>query len=119
MPSGEYSSVSRGALKIKGVQGSKVDKHKKKKKKAKDGSEEVTGPSASKEQEKTGSGDDGNTRQEQALDDTLREEDGNVEEPIPERGTGKTEVEKNFDERRRKMVCCCDRSFHSVEIMLQ
>ena len=105
MPSEDYSSATRGALKIKGVQGSKVDKHKKKKKKQmpENGDSEA---STSKVEEENAKRKDVTTTEGSILDDALAEEDGKLVDTEDQQGTGKTEAEKRFEERRRKMVRC-------------
>ena len=105
MPSEDYSSATRGALKIKGVQGSKVDKHKKKKKKPKP---ENANPeaSASKVEEDRATQNDVTASEENTLNDVLAEEDGKLVNSDDQQGGTKTEAEKRFEERRRKNVAC-------------
>ena len=103
MPSDDYSTVSRGALKIKGVQGSKVDKHKKKKKKPKDESPAAQEAQASRSED-VDLPESSNIDEEGRLNDILREEDSKVEQVEGSGDASKTEAERRFDERRRRMV---------------
>ena len=109
MPLEDYTTASKGALKIKGVQGSKVDKHKKKKKREKKESE-VAVPTDLQTTSRAGNTDDAVLDDEeankQALDKALASEDEKeVQEERP-RDAEKTEAQRRFEERRRKMVCC-------------
>lgn len=108
MPSGDYTSAVGGALKIKGVQGSKVDKHnlKKKKKKPKNHREDVPETSTSKKEDATvlQPATKAEADEESRLNDILAEEDGKIEKSEPVTGMSKTETERRFDERRRKTV---------------
>ena len=103
MPSQDYSSATRGALKIKGVQGSKVEKQKKKKKKQKpeNGESEASTPKVEEENAKKR---DVKSTEGNILDDALAEEDGKLVDTEDQQGTSKTEAEKRFEERRRKMA---------------
>ena len=88
MPSDDYNTASRGALKIKGVQGAKVEKSKKKKKKAKDA-------------------DDSKSTDQKSLADALADEDGEdgEDKELAGPGSNMTEAERQSYERRYKRVC--------------
>ena len=103
MPTEDYSTASRGALKIKGVQGSRVDKHKKKKKKPKDEDRNASPAPALKEKD-AGVREGPKTDEGSRFDEILKEEDSKVEQPESSGSATRTEAEKRFDERRRKMV---------------
>ena len=95
----DYTASVGGSLKLKGVKGSKVTKHKgkKKNKKPKDDTNDAA--------------TEGAKTKEQALDEALAsEEEKEMEDDIGRqeeiRGVGKTEAEKRHEERRRKRVSC-------------
>ena len=101
MPSEDYSTASRGALKIKGVQGSKVEKSKKKKKKAKDVDD---GGNSTDQKSDVGQG------KQKALADALADEDEKDQE-LNNPESNMTEAERQSYERRYKMV----RLFHTAQ----
>lgn len=97
-PASEYATTGGGKLKIKGVQGGRVDKKKKKKKKReKDGAKEKP----KEEEEKTSAENQKGGQAEKSRSGSRdlseeREEEG---------GTyGKTEAERRYNEARRKRV---------------
>jgi protein FAM32A len=108
MPSEDYASATRGSLKIKGVQGSKVEKHKKKKKKTKDAEQAalqdgVTSGSepsklADKDASKAKDTKDSSRNEVRTTDD----DEDDLDSPTPE--LSKTETERRFEERRKKLV---------------
>jgi len=104
MPSDEYSAVTGGSLKLKGVKGSKVDKQKKKR--SKKPKEEGVHAEANKDDgeavkrnEETATGEDGEDGEQRDLVEDIDE----IESSAWSRST-KTEAEIRYEERRRKMV---------------
>lgn len=98
MPSEDYGSVSRGALKIKGVEGSKIEKHKKKQKPKREKKAKLEDPK-SDESKLPGSAE----KQQKLLDDALADEDENDQQDIGP-GSAMTDAERHSYERRYKMV---------------
>lgn len=94
MPSEDYSTASRGALKIKGVQGSRIDKSKKKKK-----AKHAEGGGNSADQKS-----DIAQGKQKSLADALADEDEKDKE-LSSPGSNMTEAERQSYERRYKMVC--------------
>ncbi len=91
MPADDYTPPIRGALKLKGVKDSKIDKKKKKKRKA---AEDSDVPSKSKEPATTDQDGDEKTGESEEL-----EELGAVV-----MGSGKTGAEMRHEEMKRKRV---------------
>jgi protein FAM32A len=90
-PGDEYAAATSGTLKLKGVQGSKIDKKKKKKRKKKEGEEEEAKPAtpeATADVTESGTAADAEGR---------HESDGAAY-------VGKTEAERRHEEMRRKRV---------------
>ena len=103
MGSEDYTTPSRGSLKLKGVQGSKVEKRKKKKrpKESQEGTSSVEDHAAADDKAASA---DGEAVRKRTLDDALESEDEKGEDREIASGAGKTEAEKRYQERRRKMV---------------
>ncbi|CAF9910057.1 MAG: hypothetical protein GOMPHAMPRED_006938 [Gomphillus americanus] len=93
MPSEDYSTASRGALKIKGVQGSRIDKSKKKKK-----AKHAEGGGNSADQKS-----DIAQGKQKSLADALADEDEKDKE-LSSPGSNMTEAERQSYERRYKML---------------
>ena len=104
MPSDDYSAASGGALKIKGVKGSKIDKHKKKKKKPKPENEDLGEAALSKTEQDSAAQRKATGTENDRLDDLLADEDGKLENLEVQQGSTKTEAERRFEENRRKKV---------------
>lgn len=114
MPSSEYTTVSGGALKLKG--GTPIDKKKKKKKKSKPTSSTTEASSSSK----PAADDDATSRTalQRALADEDKGDDSDRETSVDRRKEGneeelgravsahrhKTEAERKYEERRRKRL---------------
>jgi protein FAM32A len=96
MPTDDYTPITRGSLKLKGVKDSKIDKKKKKKKKTEDSD------SISKSAEVVASDKDG--------EDALGAEGSAEKPPTTHTGAGKTEAERRHEEMRRKRVRCAPSS---------
>ena len=116
MPTDDYTTTARGALKIKGVSGSKIEKsHKKKKKKHPKPAQDEGAPTGSSSLG-VDDGGEGEVKSiakgrdvegKDAGDEVVgsrRGEEGEGDEGESERGGRKTEAEKAFEERRRRMV---------------
>jgi protein FAM32A len=103
----DYSATPGGSLKLKGVKDSKVHKKQKRKRPKNGESDEAT---AHEEAE------------EQSLENALAsEEDKEIKDPLlkdgqPSKGSGKTEAEKRYEERRQKRVCYLAQRYTSSEI---
>jgi protein FAM32A len=99
MPSDEYSSFGKGALKLKGVGGGKVKKHKKKEKKNSPDLERAlataTGEPSSQQP----------LSADKRRSESLAGHDGDDEDEAPV-VSHKTEAERRFEEARRKKVKC-------------
>ena len=109
MPSDDYTAVTKGGLKLKGVAGAKVDK-KKKKKRPNDSTPRAQAEGSSKEKTDVEDTDQVDADRTKTLDKALAEEDGVVggerdeDETKHDWSRGKTDAEKRHEERRRKMV---------------
>ena len=101
----DYTAVTGGSLKLKGVKGSRIEKQKKKKKRTKDAESTNT----SKDTDRTSNVEEskeveaGNSR-EAALRKALNEELANPQDEEGSQGVGKTEAERRHEERKRKRV---------------
>lgn len=109
MPKDDYTSAAGGGLRLKGVSGSKIAKHKKKRPKHPE--TEKRSPSAKPDAEASESQDPIQTDKGQniALTKISRasEDEFDNHERLEERSEarGKTEAELRHEERRRKRVC--------------
>ena len=104
MPSEEYSNVSSGALKLKGVNSSsKIQKRKKKRRKSPDALDES---SKSESLENAKSFKEGNEGQDAPNTHTKRQDSTQLDTPAEtEDSLGrKTEAERHYDEMRRKRL---------------
>lgn len=104
-PASEYATTGSGKLKIKGVQGGRVEKKKKKKKKDKDSVKEK--PTEGEEEYPAENQKDGQTEsmaeKRRSGSRDLRDEEEEEEEG--QETYGKTEAERRYNEARRKRVC--------------
>ena len=104
MGSGDYTAVTNGALKLKGVKGSRIDKPKKKKKRAKESTPTDQPKDTADGSDVEGAGKDLGNELEKTLKKALDEELADPEDGESTLGVGKTEAERRHEERRRKRV---------------
>jgi FAM32A len=107
----DYATANRGGLKLKGVQNSRVDKHKKKHKKdkkdkkeshpPKDEASDQTTDAKNEEIPKT---DDGSPLQREEHDPSTGARTDDSPHSPPSQSS-KTEAERRHEEQRRKRVC--------------
>lgn len=103
MGSDEYTAVTGGTLKLKGVKDARITKPKKKKKTTGVDDEEKGSKSESAAGRDTALAEKSSRQKEidQALADEMDKEE-QEDQPVP--GAGKTEAERRYEERRRKRV---------------
>ena len=103
MGSDEYTAITGGTLKLKGVKDARITKPKKKKKTTGVDDEEKGKKSESAAGKDTALAEKSSRQKEidQALADEMDKEE---QEDQPAPGAGKTEAERRYEERRRKRV---------------
>ena len=97
----EYKAVTKGGLKLKGVQGSKIDKQKKKRKK--DRPESAAANDTGHPTDGEGAEASSSLRRDSS-DRTACKEDGLPQTATPP-SSSKTEAERRYEEQKRKRVC--------------
>jgi len=100
MPSDEYSSFGKGALKLKGGGGGKVKKHKKKKDKGSDLEKALSTGEPSAERRDIDAGDKQAEKRAKSGSPVELHDDDDEEGPARQ----KTEAERRFEEARKKKV---------------
>ena len=109
----DYTAVTGGSLKLKGVKGSRIEKPKKKKKKKQQAKESSSGNSPKETAHDPVTHDTSaelETERGKFLMKALDEELARPEDDEHMQRVGKTEAERRHEERRRKRVSPCSRT---------